>query len=244
MGTLFNVMSTEGWIGVMFAAQDSVAINKMPDDRTNTNFDCAYFLTFIIVGHLFLLNMFVGIVINVFNQEKETLQMNHMLTEIQSDWCDVLIFVYTKKPNIIFLETGNLIKDMSYKISSHWFFDNFILCCILMNTVTLALKWYEEPVELDGYLKTAGLGFNIIYTFEALIKLVGCGRDYFRDNWNNFDFVIVIAAWIGELAQRMGLDLGAIMTVIKAFRCFRIFKIIKKYKNLRILFFTFIGALP
>jgi len=149
-----------------------------------------------------MLNMFVGIVINVFNQEKETLQMNHMLTEIQSDWCDVLIFVYNKKPNIIFNETGILIKDLSYKIASYWLFDNFILCCILLNTITLALKWYEEPVELDGMLKMAGLAFNIIYTFEAAIKLVGCGSDYFRDNWNNFDFVIVIAAWIGELAQR------------------------------------------
>lgn len=200
MMTLFNVMSTEGWIGVMFAAQDTVAINVMPEDRAKVNFDCVFFIAFIIVGHLFLLNMFVGIVINVFNQEKETLQMNHMLTEIQSDWCDVLIFVYNSKPNIIFLETGNLIKDISYKIASYWLFDNFILACILLNTLCLALKWYEEPVELDGMLKTAGLIFNIIYTFEAGIKLVGCGADYFRDNWNNFDFVIVIAAWIGELA--------------------------------------------
>lgn len=33
-----------------------------------------------IFGALFILNMFVGIVINVFNNEKEALQMNHYLT--------------------------------------------------------------------------------------------------------------------------------------------------------------------
>jgi hypothetical protein len=32
--------------------------------------------------------------------------------------------------------------------------------------------------------------------------------------------------------------------VIRSFRISRIFKIIKKYKNLRILFYTFIGAIP
>jgi hypothetical protein len=34
---------------------------------------CFFFMFFIVVGHLFLLNMFIGIVINVFNTEKENL---------------------------------------------------------------------------------------------------------------------------------------------------------------------------
>ena len=170
--------------------------------------------------------------------------MNHLLTKTQSEWCDVLVFIYNKKPNIIFLETGNKIKDMCYKIASYYLFDHFILTCILLNTLCLALKWYDEPENLAGYLYGFSLAFNIIYTIEASIKLIGCGTDYFRDNWNNFDIVIVIAAWLGEIANSFGFELGAVMTVIKAFRCFRIFKIIKKYKSLRILFFTFVGALP
>ena len=60
-----------------------------------------------VVGSLFILNMFVGIVINVFNKEKETLQMNHLLTQTQSDWCDVLISCYSQKPMIVFSSTGN-----------------------------------------------------------------------------------------------------------------------------------------
>lgn len=71
--TLFNVMTTEGWIGVMWNAQDTTDINVMPSERSPFNFANVFFMFFIIVGHLFLLNMFVGIVINVFNQEKETL---------------------------------------------------------------------------------------------------------------------------------------------------------------------------
>jgi hypothetical protein len=114
----------------------------------------------------------------------------------------------------------------------------------MLNTLCLALKWYDEPDNLGSTIAIFGLAFNIIYTIEAAIKLIGFGADYFRDNWNNFDIVIVVAAWLGVLASSLGLELGAVMTVIKAFRCFRIFKIIKKYKNLRILFFTFVGALP
>jgi hypothetical protein len=70
-----------------------------------------------IVGSLFILNMFVGIVINVFNKEKETLQLNHLLTKIGSDWCDVLISCYNSKPEIVFSSTGNKWVDWCHKVA-------------------------------------------------------------------------------------------------------------------------------
>lgn len=107
------------------------------------------------------------------------------------------------------------------------------------------MTWYDEPVELVPILETINLVFNIIYTVEFIIKLIGFGWDYFSDGWNNFDMVIVFAAWLGMIINNIeGLDIGSLTTVIRSFRISRIFKIIKKYKNLRILFYTFIGAIP
>jgi hypothetical protein len=108
----------------------------------------------------------------------------------------------------------------------------------------LSLTWYNEPEELKSWLENINLVFNIIYTIETFIKLVAFGCDFFKDGWNSFDFVIVIAAWVGFVAKNIdGLDLGQSTTIIKSFRICRIFKIIKKYKSLRILFYTFIGAI-
>ena len=54
-----------------------------------------------------------------------------------------------------------------------------------------------------------------------------------------------MVAWIGMVINSIeGLDIGSITTVIRSFRISRIFKIVRKYKNLRILFYTFIGAIP
>jgi len=70
--TLFNVMTTEGWIGVMWNAVDAAGIDEVPiEDNAPTA--VLFFFLFMVVGSLFILNMFVGIVINVFNAEKETL---------------------------------------------------------------------------------------------------------------------------------------------------------------------------
>ena len=198
-----------------------------------------------IVGSQFILNMFVGIVINMFNKEKETLQMNHLLTQTQSDWCDVLISCYKSKPLIVFSSTGNKLVDWCHWVAMSAFFDTFIFVCIVLNTICLAMTWYDEPAKMAPLLEKVNLVFNIIYTFEFIIKLIGFGSDYFSDGWNNFDLIIVIAAWLGMIANSIeGLDIGSLTTVIRSFRISRIFKIIKKYKNLRILFYTFIGAIP
>lgn len=203
-----------------------------------------FFIFFMIVGSLFILNMFVGIVINVFNMEKETLQMNHLLTKTQADWCEVLIFCYQQKPWVKFQSTGSQLRDTCYRIIVWPIFDRLIFLCIVLNTVCLALTWYGEPDGLKETLNKINLVFNIIYTVEATIKLLGLGETFFSDGWNNFDLVIVVSAWLGFLAQAVGINIGAFTTVIRSFRISRVFKIIKKYKSLRILFNTFIGAIP
>ena len=40
-----------------------------------------YFIVFMIVGSIFLMNLFIGIVINTFMFQKEKLGLNYLLTE-------------------------------------------------------------------------------------------------------------------------------------------------------------------
>jgi uncharacterized protein with PQ loop repeat len=87
-------MTTEGWIGVMWNAVDSTQINKI-QQANYSPINITFFMLYMVACSLFVLNMFVGIVINVFNREKESLYMNHKLTQFQRDWCDVLVFCYS-----------------------------------------------------------------------------------------------------------------------------------------------------
>ena len=203
-----------------------------------------YFIILIFVFHLFILNMFVGIVINVFGQEKQVLEMNHLLTETELDWCEVMIYCYKSKPTVRFISTDNVITDTCYCIVTMPIFDSAVFTCIILNTVCLALTWTDEPHSLKGIIAWINLFFNIVYTIEAIMKLIAFKSDYFLDGWNNFDFMIVIVAWIGMLLKTFDIDLGASTNVIRMLRISRIFKIVKKYKNLRVLFYTFIGAIP
>ena len=39
--------------------------------------------------------------------------------------------------------------------------------------------------------------FAAVFLMEALIKLIGYGRRYFKDQWNIFDLIIVILTLVG-----------------------------------------------
>lgn len=81
MVTMFGMMSTEGWLEVMWSAVDSTEIYQIPKRNNKLPF-IIFFSVFMVVGSLFILNLFVGVVINTFNIEKEKLSRNNLLTEL------------------------------------------------------------------------------------------------------------------------------------------------------------------
>ena len=110
----------------------------------------------------------------------------------------------------------------------------FILTCIILNTVCLALSWYGRPDSVSSVLEVLNYIFTFIYTFEFLIKLIAFKKDYFSDGWNNFDFAIVLIAWMGIIAlQVFNIDVGPATTIVRSFRISRILKLIGKLKALQ-----------
>ena len=112
-------------------------------------------------------------------------------------------------------------------------FDIFILWCIVLNTICLALSWYGRPEKVTLVLSVLNYFFTLIYTAECVIKITAMRADYFHDGWNVFDFIIVLSAWSGIIALEVfSIDIGPVTTVIRAFRISRIIKIIGKLPGL------------
>ena len=116
MVTMFGMMTTEGWLDVMWSAVDSTNINQVPQRNNKLEF-IAFFSIFMIIGSLFLLNLFVGVVINTFNIEKEKLLRNALMTDLQDEYCEVLIKCYKLKPLKKAVLTGNKCRDTMIQIA-------------------------------------------------------------------------------------------------------------------------------
>ena len=80
MGTLVEMSTTEGWVDVMYQAIDATAIDQNPV-RDFAVSRVWFFMAFIVVGHMFVLNLLVGAIIDNFNRLKEELGGSAFLTE-------------------------------------------------------------------------------------------------------------------------------------------------------------------
>jgi len=83
--TLFAMSSTEGWTSVMWNGIDASGINLEPILNSGPLW-ALFFIAFILFGSLFIMNLFVGVVINTFNEENDKLGQDHLLTETQREW--------------------------------------------------------------------------------------------------------------------------------------------------------------
>ena len=95
--TLFQMSSTSGWTDVMFTAVAATDIDYEPIQGSNPYWQL-FFILFMIVGGIFMLNLFIGVVISNFNREKEKIGMNNLLTDRQKEWLDTRLIVIKSKP--------------------------------------------------------------------------------------------------------------------------------------------------
>jgi len=204
-----------------------------------------FFIAFIIVGSFFILNLFVGVVISTYNREKEKLGKFFLLTEEQKKWLEAKLMVIQSKPKVLLQEPSNHYRRSVFKMANHRFFEYFIMGCIIANTIVLATTWYDEPGEVEIITEILNYIFAAIFTIEAIIKLIGFGKSYFKDGWNIFDLIIVFGTLVGiVIGYFTTVAVGAQTTIIRSFRIGRMFRLFKRNKSLKIIFQTFIVTLP
>merc|ERR1719230_1039005 len=118
----------------------------------------------------------------------------------------------------------------------------------------------------------ANIVFAVIFFFEALFKIIGMGQQYFckkncrskkqdpdgsvrtsctcayADNWNLFDFIIVVGTMFGLFFKYSAgfSGINAFTTIIRTFRVARIFRLVKHpmLKKLKLLISTIIVSAP
>ena len=138
---LYEIITTEGWLDVMYKGIDTVAIGAQPKYNNNQMLSL-YFISFIIIGNIFILNLFVGIVIDKFNRLKDKMCGYALMTRDQKEWVETekqMIRLDLELKKTLPINDNELI---AYHISSHKYFENLITVCIFCSTTIMALKYY------------------------------------------------------------------------------------------------------
>ncbi|UJR10951.1 hypothetical protein I4U23_015136 [Adineta vaga] len=247
---LFQVATFKGWVEIMADATDAKEIGVQPTYESNV-YVLVYFVIFIIFGSFFTLNLFIGVVIDSFNQQKRllgvdgTLQM--FMTEDQKKYYNAMKKMGNKKPTKAIPRPKFFIGRFLFDLTRNQAFDIFIMICILLNMICMCLEHYNQSHTYDFVLALINHIFVGIFTIECLMKLIALNFKYFMMPWNIFDFIIVIASilgqTLGEIIAKFVVN-PTLLRVVRIVRIGRILRLIKGTKGIRTLLFALAVSLP
>ena len=243
--TLFEVSTLERWLDIMYLCIDAVGVGHAPSEL-NSPMMGLFFITFIMFGSFFMLELFVSAIVAAYTMMNEESDGTAFQSERQRRLVSKMV-VGTRQDD---WTPKYEWQEPIYNLISSKYFDNSIILLIVLNTVTMAL--YAEGMDkvVEDELDFWNSFFTVLFLLEAIIKLValGIGRYFNGPNsgWNCFDFTVVTVTTT-ELMFTIIADQDETIpgaTVLRVFRIARIFRLLAKFKGLTNLFLAIVQALP
>ncbi|XP_019518330.1 PREDICTED: sodium channel protein type 5 subunit alpha isoform X1 [Hipposideros armiger] len=244
---LLQVATFKGWMDIMYAAVDSRGYEEQPQWEYNL-YMYIYFVVFIIFGSFFTLNLFIGVIIDNFNQQKKKLGgQDIFMTEEQKKYYNAMKKLGSKKPQKPIPRPLNKYQGFIFDIVTKQAFDVTIMFLICLNMVTMMVETDDQSPEKVNILAKINLLFVAIFTGECIIKMAALRHYYFTNSWNIFDFVVVILSIVGtvlsDIIQKYFFS-PTLFRVIRLARIGRVLRLIRGAKGIRTLLFALMMSLP
>jgi len=124
-------------------------------------------------------------------------------------------------------------------LRSNKVFELFVVSVILFSAVVVGAKTYDLPSPVLTTVAWLDSLITVIFLVELIIRFIGDEnkRHFFRDPWNIFDTIIVVASLIPVEDSEMAF-IGRLL------RIFRVLRMVSIIPELRVLLNSLLKALP
>uniref|UniRef100_A0A8C0F3R4 Calcium voltage-gated channel subunit alpha1 I n=1 Tax=Bubo bubo TaxID=30461 RepID=A0A8C0F3R4_BUBBB len=230
--SLFVLASKDGWVNIMYNGLDAVAVDQQPVTNNNP-WMLLYFISFLLIVSFFVLNMFVGVVVENFHKcrqhqeaeearRREEKRLRRLEKKRRSKTQPKCLVEAQRLP---YYATYCPIRLLIHSVCTSHYLDIFITFIICLNVVTMSLEHYNQPVSLETALKYCNYLFTTVFVLEAVLKLVAFGlRRFFKDRWNQLDLAIVLLSVMGITLEEIEINAALPInpTIIRIMRVLRI----------------------
>uniref|UniRef100_A0AAQ6A5U3 Ion transport domain-containing protein n=1 Tax=Amphiprion ocellaris TaxID=80972 RepID=A0AAQ6A5U3_AMPOC len=246
--SLFVLSCKDGWVSIMYDGLDAVGVDQQPI-RNNNPWMLLFFISFLLIVSFFVLNMFVGVVVENFHkcrqqQEEEEARLRE---EKRQKRLEKRRRRALEKP--YYADYSPLRRSIHTVCTSHYL-DLFITIIIFTNLLTMSMEHYNQPQYLEEILKYCNYVFTVVFVIEAILKLVAFGlRRFFKERWNQLDLAIVLLSIMGITLEEIDLSASlpinpTIIRIMRVLRITRVLKLLKMATGMRALLDTVMQALP
>uniref|UniRef100_A0A670KBK5 Voltage-dependent T-type calcium channel subunit alpha n=1 Tax=Podarcis muralis TaxID=64176 RepID=A0A670KBK5_PODMU len=251
--SLFVLASKDGWVNIMYNGLDAVAVDQQPVTNNNP-WMLLYFISFLLIVSFFVLNMFVGVVVENFHKcrqhqeaeearRREEKRLRRLEKKRRSK-------EQPKSQRLPYYATYCSVRLLIHSVCTSHYLDIFITFIICLNVVTMSLEHYNQPMSLETALKYCNYMFTTVFVLEAVLKLVAFGlRRFFKDRWNQLDLAIVLLSVMGITLEEIEINAAlpinpTIIRIMRVLRIARVLKLLKMATGMRALLDTVVQALP
>ncbi|KYO36290.1 hypothetical protein Y1Q_0024060 [Alligator mississippiensis] len=246
--SLFVLASKDGWVNIMYNGLDAVAVDQQPVTNNNP-WMLLYFISFLLIVSFFVLNMFVGVVVENFHKCRQHQEAEEARRR-EEKRLRRLEKKRRKAQRLPYYASYCPVRLLIHSVCTSHYLDIFITFIICLNVVTMSLEHYNQPVSLETALKYCNYMFTTVFVLEAVLKLVAFGlRRFFKDRWNQLDLAIVLLSVMGITLEEIEINAAlpinpTIIRIMRVLRIARVLKLLKMATGMRALLDTVVQALP
>ncbi|XP_043760097.1 voltage-dependent T-type calcium channel subunit alpha-1G isoform X7 [Cervus elaphus] len=246
--SLFVLASKDGWVDIMYDGLDAVGVDQQPIMNHNP-WMLLYFISFLLIVAFFVLNMFVGVVVENFHkcrqhqeeeearrrEEKRLRRLEKKRRSKEKQMADLMLDDVIASGSSAsaapeaqckpYYSDYSRFRLLVHHLCTSHYLDLFITGVIGLNVVTMAMEHYQQPQILDEALKICNYIFTVIFVLESVFKLVAFGfRRFFQDRWNQLDLAIVLLSIMGITLEEIEVNASLPInpTIIRIMRVLRI----------------------
>ncbi|XP_074552344.1 voltage-dependent T-type calcium channel subunit alpha-1I isoform X5 [Halichoeres trimaculatus] len=246
--SLFVLASKDGWVNIMYHGLDAVAVDQQPVINNNP-WMLLYFISFLLIVSFFVLNMFVGVVVENFHkcrqhQEVEEAKRREEKRQRRMEK------KRRKAQKLPYFSSYGQVRLWIHTLCTNHYLDLIITFIICINVITMSLEHYNQPHSLDLALKYCNYFFTSTFVLESVLKLIAFGfRRFFKDRWNQLDLAIVLLSLMGITLEEIEISAAlpinpTIIRIMRVLRIARVLKLLKMATGMRALLDTVVQALP
>ncbi|KAI3360033.1 hypothetical protein L3Q82_014365, partial [Scortum barcoo] len=245
--SLFVLSCKDGWVNIMYDGLDAVGVDQQPV-RNHNPWMLLYFISFLLIVSFFVLNMFVGVVVENFHkcrqdqeEEEARLREEKRLKMIEKKRRSKENEGAEAKQRPYYADYSPLRLSIHTLCTSHYL-DLFITFIICINVFTMSIEHYNQPQYLEEVLKYCNYVFTFIFVIEALLKLAAFGiHRFFKDRWNQLDIAIVALSIMGITLEELKMSAALPINPTIIIRIMRVLRIVHRATPKQIMFLRHMG---
>lgn len=240
--TLFELMMAQGWADTM----------KIAAQNMESKWVYIYFVSYLVIGYLFILNLLVSIVVQKFKILKNKENHISQLTEEEREWIKVQKIMLKFRPVPKFkVDEKSKFKKFLLEFIVTKNFENMLVIIILVSMIPLVMQYNQSGDTYNLILDVMNYFFILLFNLEMIVKIYVYEKIFFYNGWNIFDLTVVIFCDILILINILTFadvvqiqNLSSIPIILRTFRFLRIVRLVTVYSKLRALIDTLVYLVP